>query len=172
MKIGDTAWHAEHNSIEKQRTCPDCFGKKKLTVILGDDSRVEIDCTGCVRGYDPPRGYVTYHEYSPAVHPVVIDRVEESSDGITYGFNGCYRTKELFLARDVAEARAKTLAEEYNEGELKRFQKKEKDSHTWAWHVTYHRRCIKQAEKDLEYHSAKLGIAQKKAKEDKWPNNS
>ena len=41
---------------------------------------------------------------------------------------------------------------------------KEKPARSWAWHVTYHRREIKRAERDLEYHTRALGIAKEKAK--------
>ena len=34
-----------------------------------------------------------------------------------------------------------------------------KDTRSWAWNATYHRGCIRQAEKDLEYHRAKLAVA-------------
>lgn len=169
FKIGDEVWYAQLKWVEKFVKCPECFGLKYLTVILGDQSEMTIDCAGCAKGYDPPMGYVTYWERVPNVCLIRINRVEIQADKTEYGHSQNYRVEEseLFLNREAAEIRAIELAKKENEEEVARIHRKDKNNRTWAWHVYYHRSCIRRAEKDLIYHTAKLAVAKQKAKEDK-----
>ena len=75
-QIGDIAWHAESGTRQETEVCPECCGKKYLTVILGDDSQVTIDCAGCASGYDPSKGYVSYWAHSAKVRQVMISGME------------------------------------------------------------------------------------------------
>lgn len=167
--IGDKVWYAQRKCVEKRELCPDCFGKLALTVIKGDGAQVSIACAGCTRGYDEPTGYIAYHAQVVEVIEVEIEKVELSKTEVTYGFHGCYHADQdcMFDTKPEAEARALVLAEEHNQEELARIYRKEKYNHTWAWNAHYHRDCIKRAEQDLKYHTAKLNVAKAKAKEDK-----
>ena len=161
FKIGDKVWYASRKTINKSIVCPECFGKKALTVILGDDSTVSIDCAGCASGYDPPKGYVTFWEQSVNVSEEIIQKIIIEIDKVEYGFNNCYSTdeKNIFLIKEDAEKRASELAEEHNKEELEKIYRKEKNNHTWSWNVHYHRNCIRNCERDLIYHKAKLAVA-------------
>lgn len=166
--IGDKAWHAVLTSVTKSITCPDCFGKKFLTVILGDDSQVTVACTGCDRNeFHVSEGLIRYYAYEPFVRIIEITKVEVTSEGVEYGFDRCYGTREnnLFSTEEAAQARAVVLAKEYTETELKRRLAKTNDKKSWAWHATYHRRGIKEAQKQLEYHTSNLEVAKSHAKE-------
>jgi len=169
FKIGDKVWFAQIKSGEDKVLCPECFGKKYLTVILGDDTRVSIECVGCKRGYNEPTGYVYYFKRFVDVFLVTIERMEIEKDKVEYGFNGCYQTKEsrLFIDKESAEKEAARLIEELNKEELAKIYTKEKHNHNWAWNVYYHRNCIKKAQHELEYHTAKLNYAKTKVKEEK-----
>jgi hypothetical protein len=165
-KIGDRVWYAERKAVEKTVVCPDCFGSKALTVIKGDGSQVSIGCAGCASGYEPPKGYINYMSSEVAVSTSVIDRLEIKTDKTTYGSSGFYSVEEcdIFDTKEEAEARALVLAKEYNDEQLARIYQKEKHNRTWAWNVRYHRDCIKRAEKDIVYHTAKLNAAKEKVK--------
>ena len=164
-QIGDKVWYANRESIQEKVTCPECFGKKYLTVILGDDSKVTIDCAGCASGYEPPKGYVTYYKQDVDVRLVIIDRVEINPTYIEYGFGrvGCARhiakDTDLFATKEEAEVRAKKLSKEWNKERLDRIHKKEKNNHTWSWHVHYYRSQIRDAEKTIKYANAQLDVA-------------
>lgn len=168
-KIGDKVWYAQRKAVEKTMQCPECFGQKALTVILGDGSQVSIECAGCMDGYEPPKGYVAYSEHITDVSEVIIDRVEETTVETEYGFNGCFRVKEteLFVNKEDAEKRALELAQEYNREQIEKINRKEKHNRTWSWNAHYHRQRIRTAEKDLIYHKAKLEVAKVKTKEAK-----
>jgi len=163
--IGDRVWYAGRESTTKEVVCPECFGKKYLTVILGDDSQVTIDCAGCKLGYNPPRGYITYWEQKPSIRQVTICKVEITSDHVEYGYDGtgssCLIAKEteLFDTEEKAEIRAEELAEEWNKEKLAEIHRKEKNNHTWSWHVHYHRSQIREAERTIEYAREKLDAA-------------
>lgn len=170
-QIGDTVWHASMKHSLKAVTCPDCFGRRALRVILGDDSEVVIDCQGCSLGYNPPRGHINVDVYEAEPDTLLIDRVElQQVNGevvALYSGEGRYHAKEsdLFTTEVEARERAKALAIEHSETAAQNLKRKEKDTHTWAWNVTYHRRCIKQATRDLAYHTSKLEVALVKRKE-------
>ena len=169
-KIGDWAWYAERETLQAQETCPECFGKKYLTVILGDDSRVTIDCAGCGSGYDPPKGYVNYWKQSAKARQVIISGIEISTEETRYKFDaaGCScRTcdqADMFDSKEGAELRAAELADEYEKEQLARIHKKEKNNRTWSWHVHYYRKMIRQCTEDIERATLQLDAAKLKAK--------
>src|ERR1035437_9038583 len=81
--IGQELFWAKLETVEMHIQCPDCFGKRFLTVILGDDSKVTIECSGCRSGYDQPRGYVSVHQYRHFVVTGKITGIEiKNVDGI------------------------------------------------------------------------------------------
>ena len=168
--IGDRVWHASHKTTIERITCPECFGKLYLTVILGDDSKVTIDCAGCASGYGPPKGYVTYYKHDADIILVTIDKVEISLDYVEYGFNrvdgfmNIAKDTELFIIKEEAEIRAKELSEEWDKDQLAKIHQKEKHNHTWSWHVHYHRKQIRDAEKMIEYAKTKLDVAKTRTK--------
>ena len=165
FNLEDRVWHASRTNVEERVVCPECFGKKYLTVILGDDSQVTIDCAGCASGYDPPKGYVTYRKQDVDVSQVTIDRVEINPDYVEYGFDRVgygiriAKDTEIFATKEEAEIRAKELAEEWNQVQLDRIHQKKKNDRTWAWHVHDYRKQIREAEKTIEYATAKLDAA-------------
>lgn len=162
-QIGDVVWYAARTEQEKTMECPDCCGKKFLTVIFGDDSRVTIDCITCSRGYEPPKGYVTYTTQKSSTRQVGIERMEIGCGEEKYGFGSCYLADatELFDTEEEAEKRAVELAIEQEKAELARINMKGERHRTWAWNATYHRKCIKDAKKSIAYHEAKLDAAKK-----------
>jgi hypothetical protein len=170
FQLGDWAYRATLQHSQVEVTCPDCFGRRALVVILGDDSRVTIDCSTCAAGYEPPRGFIRNDATSADAEYVQITKIEmETNNGVPvtlYSGVGFYRIAEddLYTDVDKAQARAETLALERQQEQSERAKRKEKDTRTWAWHVTYHRRCVKQAEKDLAYHTSKLAVALLKRK--------
>jgi len=171
--IGDKVWYAGRRREQKKVVCPECFGKKYLTVILGDDTKVTIDCVACATGCSPPKGYVTYYEKSPEVRQVTICKVEIGKNYVEYGFDGTdsfhsiAKDTEIFPSEEGARAKAKELAEQWNKEELARIHRKEKNNHTWAWHVHYYRQQIRNAKKTIEYAKKQLDAASLHTKEHK-----
>ena len=166
-QIGDTPWYAQMKYGEKTVLCPDCFGQRALTVIKGDGSQVSIDCVGCSRGYEPPTGYVSYGAHEPDVRRVTIQRIEINGDAVQYGHSENYSCDEtmLFDNKEDAEKRATELSAQYEQEELAKINQKHRHDRTWSWNAHYHRAQLKEALRQVEYHTAKLNVAKSKAKE-------
>ncbi len=174
--IGDKVWKSTFQSTKNYVECPDCGGTGRLRVTFHDDTQVSIDCKNCSVGYDPPSGRVMVYERHSHSEQGIIVGIEITSDGVEYklsnpragsGTYWCIKESEIFNTKEEADAYGVILAEEANKEELARVYRKEKDTRTWAWNASYHRRCIKDAEKQIVYHTAKLNVASLKAKEDK-----
>lgn len=172
-KIGDEVYFAHFKHSDKAIPCPECFGKKFLRVILGDDSEVTVDCAGCSAGYNPPTGFITVPESRAFISKKEIERLETRLDGgkevSEYGFDSCYRTGEenLFSSEAEAQPRAEQLARNYDASELARIGRKEKDIRTWSWNAHYHRAEIRRANASIVYHQAKLAAALTHSKDKK-----
>jgi hypothetical protein len=172
FSLGDLVWVASVRWAQKQIRCPDCFGKRFLRVILGDDSQVTVECPECCRGYEGPQGVVGTYDYIASVEPEIVSGLEkdwrDEREVIVYRFNhhsGVVET-DCFATKEEAEQRASVLAKEQAEQEAKRLASKEKPNKSWAWNATYHRGEIRRAERDLIYHRSKLEVALAHKKEE------
>jgi hypothetical protein len=165
FNIGDEVFHAHCEMRDKWITCPDCFGTKTLKVILGDGTELVIPCAGCGPGYEPPRGVVKTYERSPGVEVFTISGIEITRERIKYHASSrILNSENVFATKEEAQARSLELAALYEKEEAARLQRKERDTHSWAWHVHYHRSKIRNAKKEIELSEEKLGIAQIRAK--------
>lgn len=133
---------------------------------MGDESQVTIPCGECGPGYEHPTGKVNRPIYSTKLREAVITKVEIEADGVEYQASCgvrcayCYKEKDLFLTEAEALEAGKVLAAEYQKKEDERYKQKVKPHRTWAFNASYHRQRMKQAEKDLVYHTKALNWAQ------------
>jgi hypothetical protein len=175
FNIGSTVWWASTESVQKFIQCSDCFGKKYLKVELADEppTVLTIPCEGCKRGYREPAGVIETYEAVVNVKEATVTGVDVSGEEVEYrssiSSTASYLLNEsdLFESRAEAEARAEVLAAERTEAEAARHRDKAKPTHSWAWHVTYHRGHLKRAQRDVEYHTSQLEYAKSLAKEPK-----
>ena len=165
FKIGDQVWWARTENTEIRITCPECLGKRFITVILGDDTRHTIPCICCESGWEGSRGWLVGWRHEVNVTTTVVIGVRMTAEETEYQLPESYLTKDLYATKDEAEERAMELVKERDADELRRMHCKEKDTRSWAWNVHYHRKCIRDAEKQIEYHRAKLDVAKLRAKE-------
>ena len=170
-EVGQHAWWATCQTQEHFETCPDCGGTGRLRVTFHDETQVSIECRNCSAGYDPPTGRVKWYGRIPEAKMITISGFEFTDGKASYhaslGPSSYYRIEEaeLFLTEDAAKARADELAAQHDAAERARIMTREKDTKSWAWNASYHRRCIKDAEKTIAYHTAKLAVAALKAKD-------
>lgn len=172
FKLGDQVWRPTFQSRAAWITCPDCGGTGRLRVTFHDETTVSIECQNCAKGFEPPTGKVHIYERTPEAHMATVSGMEIEAGKITYRLstalgNG-YIVEEDSLATDHAEAlvKARAIADEAAAEELRRIHRKEKDTRTWAWNASYHRKEIKRAERQIIYHTAKLNAANLKAREE------
>ncbi len=173
FSIGAKVFKGTYDRHEKWVTCPDCLGSKTVKVVLADATELTIECGGCdPGGYRGSFGSIRQYDWSVAVKEFTVTGVCMKADSCSYELNnfgaGGYYTgtdKDTFATREEAQAQAEVDRAEREAEENRRFMGKTKDGKTWAWNATYHRRCIKEAEKNLEYHRAKLQICTAKVKQ-------
>jgi hypothetical protein len=167
FNIGDVAWHASYSSMNDDATCPDCGGTGRLRVTFHDETQVSIDCQNCAHGYEKPTGRVRVYQRTPTATAFHVTGFEVGGDEHRY-HDGCQIVDDadLYATRDAAMAAAANKVQKANEEEQKRVFKKERDTRTWAWNASYHRREIKDANRRIAYHTAKLAVAVIKAKKD------
>ena len=167
FKIGDKVWYASFERREKRIVCEDCYGDKYITVIMGDSSKVTIQCAGCQSGIEPSRGWNLIYEYEAKSQLTTINRIEIKKESIEYYTDyGCGENR-VFATKEEADEKATELGRDYYAEQINRIKNlKEHNKRTWSWNAHYHRRQIKEAQRNLEYHTAKLNVAKIKAKED------
>jgi hypothetical protein len=169
FEIGQTVFRASWEPTETHVTCPECAGEGRMRVILPDEAIVSIECEGCKRGFEGPKGYLVAYDRAARVLIEVITGMEIRDGKTEWATTGTYRASEddLFISEEEARTRAIDLAAEVARQERERINQKEKSTRSWSWHVHYHRREIREAERRIEYHRAKLAVANLKAKTDK-----
>jgi hypothetical protein len=166
-EIGQEVWWARFDTVETSVECPDCVGSGYIRCIMGDGTEVTIDCQNCHIGYEQfSRGRIRTYERTPRAEKTKITGMDVTSTKTEYRIPSSYIVEEdrLWLTEEAALEMAQILADEASKQELERIACKEKDTKSWAWNATYHRGCIRRAQKDIEYHTRKLDVAREKAK--------
>lgn len=180
FNIGDKIWYAKYERYTTEKvTCPDCCGNKYLTIIMGDETKINIPCQSCLHrdeySYeDYSRGFIEVYVGKPKVEQLIITGIDCQGDEIEYKMKtsscSCYIATEKQIFNNEADAiiKGQGLADEYLIEQKNNIEnRKHNDKRTWAWHVYYHRKAIEGAKKNIEYHTKKLGIAIVKNKEAK-----
>jgi len=169
--VGQQVWWATCDTVQRFEACPDCGGTGRIRVTFHDETQVSIECANCSAGYNPPTGQIIWRGRLPEVRRITITGFEFTGGTASYhssiGPNSYYRIDEsaIFDTQEDAKVHADKLAAEHNAEEQRRVLAKEKDTRSWAFNASYHRRCIKDAEKKIAYHGSKLNVAALKAKE-------
>ncbi len=173
-EIGDTIWTARTNKNNSYVECPDCFGKKFLTVILGDDSQVTIECDGCRDGYLGASGRIHTWEHTAEVDCSAISGIEArlDEDGgelVDYRVGGShayrkYTQWEVFDTKEEAKECAERMVIEETDHEAENFKRKVRGDKNWSFSVSYYRGQIRKAKKDIVRATEQLAYAKTKVK--------
>lgn len=165
--IGQLLWMPMGDAHKAQLPCPVCDGALAVTVILGSGERIGVPCDACGIGFDGPRGFIEEYEHDPKAIPFVIASVESfhnnewrlrSETGAWHEFTDLYATEGEAL--DVAVKRAA----DQHERNMQSRQHKRKSTARQAWSVRYHRDCIKDLERQLAWHTARISASARETK--------
>jgi len=164
--VGDKIWYATFEFRCKLVVCPVCAGKLKVTLILGDDSRVILDCDFCSRGYDLPRGKIETSEHIPRAEQITIERVDittnkdgsvlaEYSHSITECsrktlYSDCIFDTEEEAMYKVKELQVQWMLSEAENSSRRVSQARLNNKYTWA--AGYHIRQNKEHREKIIYH--------------------
>ncbi len=174
-QAGDEVWWAHYGMESVRVECPICFGKMKVTLILGNGDHCEVLCDYCGKGFDGPMGYITEYRYQGGAELVTINEVRIRSsltdpDVFEYytAHIGHFRqlepddifdTKEEALARSFLKSQEKAVNDVTMAERLKKDAKK-----SFTWNAGYHLRAAKKARQDAEYHELRAIICKSRSK--------
>lgn len=171
--IGDKVWWVKYNRENKAVTCPVCFGKLCVEIILGDSSIVKTECDYCKRGYGYSLGYVDEYKYVSAIEQVAITgkdiREDQDKKVVRYFYNNyVFDPKEnIFKTKEEAEeALAKKIEYAEKEDLERRIRNKKGHFQKYSWHVGYYTREKKDALEKIERCDRKIVYFKAKAKEE------
>ena len=174
FNIGDKVYRADYGRNEKWITCPDCLGSARVKVVLGDGTEVSIECGGCnPGGYNPSLGRIKQYEFSASARRYTVTGIRTSATNPTEyeldNFGGSSYTigeeGALFATEAEAVAYGEARGKELQAEENRRLLMKTKDSKSWSWNYSYHMKCIKDLERQLEYHKQKAQVCKANARQ-------
>ena len=174
--IGDSIIYIEHSYETAREVCDQCFGKKFLTVILGNDEQVTIECQNCLenRGYGDrvATGYTNLREGLWVARESVVDGMEKNWGSaaddfpIRYEVHG-HRPEKDAIFETLAEAKTEAIlrnvkAEAFRDGTNEsKNDRQNMNAHTWAFQASHYRRQIKNALHSIEYAKNRIEVANK-----------
>jgi hypothetical protein len=171
-KVGDLLWKAiNFPYVQVTVPCPVCFGKTKVTVILGNGDEVSIDCNYCGQ-IDHPTGYVTERKAITSADQFFVDSINVTytvhGEECEYRSTGSQITKEkdLFYTEEEALAKAEELRVDL---ELQKNQRVEYLKHhaykSFSWNAGYWMKKAKQSREEAEYYEKKYTLCKARSKE-------
>ena len=173
--VGDIVWVAQFNPRKGVNVpCPVCYTKKVVTLILGNDDRVELPCSYCKSGCEPPSGYVTDYQANNRPKQITIDGMDinKTSTGtkIQYwdGNKSChyvYDEEKVFDTKEAADEACKIRIEKWQAEQQARADWIKHDKNkSYTWNAGYHMRLVKKYEKDILYHKDMAKLCKDKKK--------
>jgi len=177
FKIGDQLWWARWEPYHEERIpCPICYGKREVTVVLGNGDLVIVECDYCGKGYDGPTGYVKERSAKAFAQLVTISAISsiENETGTSHEYHvhlsdsSSYMpaAEDLFAAEEEALLRAEAKAAiERKQLEGNAEYLKKQTTKNFSWNAGYHLRCAKTAHKEAELHERKAVLCKARAKD-------
>ena len=155
--LGQEVWFAQCGTRQVVLVCPVCCGKLKVTVILGDDTRVEVPCDFCSRGLDGPCGSIADYEYMAEPKLVKITRIDENTSPAErryYSYHYSLDDDLIFFSETEARKKCEEVAAEHAQQKAIRlsWSRKSDQCKSYAWKVGYHLREAKKRRKEAEWH--------------------
>jgi hypothetical protein len=161
--IGETYWLPVRTPEQVTIPCPVCAGQLFVTVILGDGSHVTVQCDACGLGHERPRGTITEYRLSPSAIPFVIQ------DVVSFNAEKYWRVQSADHREcewaDLCPTEAEALA--VSEAACRKHDEDTEMSHARArkrsghatWSIRYANDQIKQAERTIAWHRARISEA-------------
>lgn len=159
FSIGQQMWMAVGDSEQVTKPCPVCNGEKAVTIILGTGEHVSVLCDACGLGFDGPRGFIQEWEHHPRAKSFVIASVKSfrdgqyevlSEDGSWADFASLYQAETEALDAAVVRAAAQ------HERNMVSYQHTRRKAQHLTWTVQYHRGCIADLQKQIDWHSSRV----------------
>ena len=171
LKYGDKIWCAMYNRHEHVAVvCPVCFGKREVTLILGNDDHVVLPCAYCSCGSAPPTGMVKEYQTvaKPELRAITKIEIKQTSKGEERRYNTCHNYWDdslIFQTEAEAAKKAVGLAAKDMEEQVTRAKNIKKNHwHNYSWNAGYHMREANNQRKGAERHDALAKICKDRSK--------
>jgi hypothetical protein len=173
--VGDRVWWARCDTRQVTHPCHICYGKLRVTLILGNGDSVDLACDYCGKGQGGPTGIIREYEYVTGAEMVTITKVttttQEDGEKREYHSNGGWipDVSDLFPTEAEALARCEEKTRMANEEQrTKACYLKKHEQKSYAWNAGYHLREAKRSEEEAKRHRDKAVLckAREKGKED------
>lgn len=157
--IGQVMW-LPSNGAEKVRVpCPVCAGQCAVVIVLGTGEQVGVECDACGLGFEGPRGYIEEYQWTPAAVRFVIAKVERF-DGERWSLRsetGAWAEWDALLPTEAeALERSRVLCAAQEESNMQSRQRKRAGVKGRSWSLQYHRNCIADLERQIQWHQSKI----------------
>lgn len=156
--FGQTVWLSIVSQWDRIKVpCPVCYGKLRVTVLLGNGEAVEVECDYCGKGYAGPTGTAFENKATGRVVQATVTgmanergewRVTTTPDG--YADSQRFETQaeaeaDMAVRLKAAEAR---VADQV-------CQQQCRARRAVTWHAGYHTAAAARDRRSAEYHEAK-----------------
>ena len=149
------AWADPYHQITVP--CPVCFGKSSVVLILGDGEHVPVECDFCGKGFECATGTVSVRETRSGVRSATITGLVFSGGTWEIRCGGHFTEGEVFATEAEAEVRRAVLHKEAVESVQRAWESRfERGKKHHGWTVGYHRNCLKDLRRQVEWHENKL----------------
>jgi hypothetical protein len=171
LKVGDTAWVANVGNQQILILCEICFGKKVVTLVLGNGEHVELPCGYCGNGYEAPTGKNSIYKFVSEPKQIVIDEVKtnETINGTVKTYcsgHRHYEENQIFLTGEQAEIECEKIKTKMENDQQTRAEHIKKDvKKSFAWNAGYHLKRAKDDEKSAEYHRSMVKLCNERKRE-------
>ena len=165
-QIGEKVWWVEsYTNFGKSILCPMCFGKRFVTIILGDGSKTEIICGMCSHGLEIATGQAKTWEPAAFIRSGVITGIS-TREGAKYEVghtsvfqHECFDSEEAAIPmQDSKLKEVQDLAEKYYKDNFIQCKK------TQIWSAGYHREQVKYHERQIDWHLSRLNMIKERKK--------
>ena len=159
FEIGQKLWAPATSPRQVTVPCPVCAGARAVTVILGSGERVGVACDACGLGFDGARGVIKEWEYDPHTEPFEIAAVRSMRDGrwTLVSTTGTERQFDELCATEADALAVSTLkCAEIYERNMQTRQHKRAGVQRHTWSIQYHRKQIKDLERQIAWHTGKI----------------
>ncbi len=167
FEIGKTYWLPRWHPEKIQVPCPVCYGNRVLAVTLGNGESVEVECDGCGLGFEGPRGFVHEYSYEAKVLPFTVKEINsmhggtwwlQSVEGDTAQWDTLCDTQALGMAKSL-----EVLQTQLDENTRRSTALSKQALKKVGWTVRYHEDIIRDLEKKIGWHRAKVSERTKKS---------
>lgn len=162
--IGETVfWVESYAHYGKSILCPMCFGKRFVTIILGNGTHTESECGSCGHGLDRATGQSKTWEPSAVIYSGQITGIS-TREGAKYevGHKNVFQHECFDSEAEAIPTRDRKLKEEQDRAAQWFKDQFVNAKKSQIWSAGYHRECIKSAERTIEWHKGRLNMIKEK----------